>query len=81
MKRYLINKSIRTLLGLSGRQLAERVEVTKQTISHYEAGRPVNRPTERVIEIELDLAIEQCVNVELKKICEQLKTQRTGIDA
>ena len=76
MKRYEANQNIRKLLGLSGRQLAERVEVTKQTISNYECGLNVIRPVERVIEIELDLAIERCTDAKIKEICEQLKLER-----
>lgn len=55
MERYEINRKIRELLGLSGRELAERVGVTKQAIGHYESGYAVNKPTLRVIEWELDL--------------------------
>lgn len=79
MKRYEANQNIRKLLGLSGRQLAERVEVTKQTISHYECGLSVIRPVERVIEIELDLAIESCTDEKIKEICDQLKLERLDI--
>ena len=78
MERYMINRKIRENLGLSGRQLAERVEVTKQTISNYEIGRCLNRLTERVIEIELDLAIEHCEDATVKQICEILKSKRLG---
>ena len=43
---------------MSGRELSERVEVTKQTISNYECGKNIYRPLERVIEWELDLVID-----------------------
>lgn len=76
MERYEINKAIRQLLGMTGVELAKRVEVTKQTISHYECGANVLRPVERVIEIELDLAIESCKDEKIKTICEQLKHDR-----
>ena len=76
MKRYEINRSIRRLLGVSGRELAERVEVTKQTISNYEKGCAVCRPIERVIEIELDLFIESCPDDTIKDMCYQLKRKR-----
>ena len=39
MQRREINRKIRELLGISGRELSERVEVTKQTISNYETGK------------------------------------------
>lgn len=50
MQRREINRKIRELLGISGRKLSERVEVTKQTISNYETGKAMTRPLERVIE-------------------------------
>lgn len=76
MERYKINQSIRKLLGLSGADLAKVVEVTKQTISNYERGFCYSRPLERVIEIELDIAIEKCEDDTIKKICEKLKLER-----
>jgi transcriptional regulator with XRE-family HTH domain len=76
MKRYEANQNIRKLLGLSGRQLAERVEVTKQTISNYERGLTVIRPVERVIEIELDSLIEKCTDETIRNMCEILKLKR-----
>ena len=77
MERYKINQMIRKHLKLSGRDLAERVEVTKQTISNYETGKYCFRPLERVIEIELDLAVKECTDEKIKYICELLQTQRT----
>lgn len=62
MQRREINRKIRELLGISGRKLSERVEVTKQTISNYEIGKTMSRPLERVIEWELDLAIDNCTD-------------------
>lgn len=79
MKRYEVNQNIRKLLKLSGRQLAERVEVTKQTISHYETGLGVIRPVERVIEIELDLEIEKCTDETIRGLCELLKLERLDV--
>lgn len=76
MTRYEANRTIRILLNLSGRELAERVEVTKQTISNYERGRCRYRPIERVIEIELDLAIENCTDDVAKSMCHALKLMR-----
>jgi transcriptional regulator with XRE-family HTH domain len=76
MKRCTINQHIRKHLNISGRELAERVEVTKQTISNYETGKCCFRPLERVIEIELDLAIEQCEDILIKELCEYLKLKR-----
>ena len=77
MERYKINRIIRNLLDLSGRQLAERVEVTKTTISNYEQGMSVSRPVERVIEIELDQAIEECTDEMIKDVCYKLKHERS----
>lgn len=77
MTRAEVNRAIRGLLHLSGRELAERVEVTKQTISNYERGKcATNRLLERVIEIELDLAIDKCKNPTVKALCETLKLER-----
>lgn len=76
MKRYKINQHIRQLLNLSSTELAKRVEVTRQTINNYERGVCLNKPTERVIEIELDLEIEKCTNEKIKSICEDLKRER-----
>ena len=76
MQRREINRKIRELLGISGRKLSERVEVTKQTISNYETGKSMTRPLERVIEWELDLAIDNCTDLVIKDLCEQLKALR-----
>ena len=76
MKRYEINRLIRKTVGLSGKQLADAVEVTKQTISNYERGLSCSRPVERVIELELDLAIERCNDENIKYICGLLKNDR-----
>ena len=76
MQRREINRKIRELLGISGRELSERVEVTKQTISNYEIGKTTTRPLERVIEWELDLAIDNCTDLVIKNLCEQLKALR-----
>ena len=76
MQRRKINRKIRELLGISGRELAERVEVTKQTISNYETGKAMTRPLERVIEWELDLAIDNCTDLVIKDLCERLKALR-----
>ena len=76
MQRREINRKIRELLGISGRELSERVEVTKQTISNYEIGKTTTRPLERVIEWELDLAIDNCTDRVIKDLCEQLKALR-----
>ena len=76
MQRRKINRKIRELLGISGRELSERVEVTKQTISNYEIGKSMTRPLERVIEWELDLAIDNCTDLVIKNLCEQLKALR-----
>ena len=79
MTRAKINRTIRTLLGLSGKELADRVEVTKQTISNYECERfTTYRPLERVIEIELDLELEKCNDEHIKNLCETLKLERTS---
>lgn len=78
MERYTINKHIRKQLQITGSELAKRVEVSKQTISNYECGKHCNRPTERIIELELDLAIEQCENELIKEVCEYLKLKREG---
>lgn len=61
---------------MSGRELSERVEVTRQTISNYECGKVKYRPLERVIEWELDSAIDNCTDLKLKNICKQLKSIR-----
>lgn len=78
MQRCLVNRKIRELLGLSCRELAERVETTKQTISNYELGKTKIRYLERVVEIELDLAINECKDETIKKYCEMLKNERIG---
>lgn len=77
MQRREINRKIRELLGISGRELSERVEVTRQTISNYENGnKGTSRPLERVMEWELDLAIDNCADPVIKDLCEQLKALR-----
>ena len=76
MKRFKINKGIRQFLGLTTRDLAKLVEVSAQTICNYENGKSVIRPVERVIEIELDLAIEMCRDVDIKEICKKLQLKR-----
>lgn len=76
MQRREINRKIRELLGMSGRELSERVEVSKQTISNYEIGKATSRPLERVIERELDLAINNCTDLVIKDLCERLKAIR-----
>lgn len=76
MKRNIINRQIRKRLKMSGEELAKRVEVTKQTISHYETGKTWSRILERVIEWELDLAIEQCEDRLIKWDCINLKLRR-----
>ena len=76
MQRREINRRIRELLGMSGRELSERVEVSRQTISNYEIGKVTYRPLERVIEWELDLAINNCTDLVVKDLCERLKAIR-----
>ena len=76
MQRREINRKIRESLGISGIELSERVEVTKQTISNYEIGKTTTRPLERVIEWELDLAIDNCTDLVTKDLCEKLKALR-----
>ena len=76
MQRRKINRKIRESLGISGRELSERVEVTQATISNYETGKAMTRPLERVIEWELDLAIDNCTDLVIKDLCEQLKALR-----
>lgn len=76
MERYIVNQHIRKHLKISGWELAERVEVTKQTISNYETGKCCFRPLERVIEIELDIAIELCDDELIKEFCQYLRTKR-----
>lgn len=76
MQRREINRKIRELLGMSGRELSERVEVSRQTISNYEIGKVTYRPLERVIEWELDLAINNCTDLVVKDLCERLKAIR-----
>ena len=78
MERREYNRLIRESLKMSGRELAERVEVSKQAISLYELGKTRHRLMERVIELELDLAIERCEDVSIKEICEGLKLRRNG---
>ena len=75
-ERHVCNKIIRLLLGASCAQLAQKVEVSKQTICNYESGKPVLRPVERVIEIELDLLIEDCDRDDVKDLCRQLQSNR-----
>ena len=76
MQRREINRKIREIVGISRTELSERVEVTKQTISNYETGKAMTRPLERVIEWELDLAIDNCTDPVIKDLCEQLKALR-----
>ena len=77
MKRNEVNKGIRQLLGLSGAELARRVEVSRQTINNYERGIYCTmRPLERVIEIELDLELDHCIDPEIKEQCEVLREKR-----
>ena len=78
MERYIINRHIRQHLKIKGCELAKRVEVSKQTISNYERGVGGSRHLERVIELELDLAIEKCDDELVKEFCEYLKLKRSG---
>lgn len=78
MKRCENNRGIRKLLNLSCQDLANRVETTRQTISNYELGKTNIRYLERVIEMELDLAIEECNDDSIKKCCKILKDDRVG---
>lgn len=76
MERYVINKKIREMLGLSGQELGERVGVTKAAIHHYEGGGGVNKPTLRVIEWELDAAVDELDDGIIKDICHILQKGR-----
>ena len=76
MQRREINRKIRESLGISGRELSERVEVTKQTISNYEIGKTTTRPLERVRGWGLGLAIDNCTDRVIKDLCERLKALR-----
>lgn len=78
MERYTINQHIRKHLKISGTEMAKRVEVTKQTISNYELGRCSSRPLERVIEMELEEAINKCEDELIKELCNYLKLKRDG---
>lgn len=71
------NRSIREALNLSLIELARRVEVSRQTVYNYEKGRgKILRPIERVIELELDKAIEECTDYRTKVMCENLRCRR-----
>ena len=76
MERCEINKRIRQVLGLSQKELADKVETTKQTIGNYERNHSYSRVLERVIEIELDLAIDSSEKDSIKRCCEILKQER-----
>lgn len=79
LDRKFYNRSIRERLGLSVLELAQRVEVTRQTIHNYEIGRyGVFRPLERVIELELDKAITECGDSDKIDICIDLRERRDG---
>lgn len=79
LDRKFYNRSIRERLGLSVLELAQRVEVTRQTIHNYEIGRyGVFRPLERVIELELDKAITECGDSDKIDICRDLRERRDG---
>lgn len=79
MKRCEINKRIRQVLGLTIQELADRVETSKQTIGNYENNKNYNRVLERVIELELDLAIGKNDNESIKKCCEILREERSRV--
>lgn len=76
MKRNEVNKTMRELLGLTQQQLGERVGVSRQLIAMYEQGRTERRTTVRVIELELDIAIDNCTEGSIKEECKKLKTLR-----
>lgn len=76
MERYEANQRIRLLLGITGSELAKRVGVTKQTISNYERGHPVRKPTQRIIELELDDIVKELKNDSVKKVCLLLQSYR-----
>ncbi len=78
LDRKFYNKNIREILKLTRTELAHRVEVTRQTIYNYEMveRKAVNRPLERVIEWELDKAIEECSNMRTRTLCDSLKHRR-----
>lgn len=77
-ERRIANRKIREILGLSGKDLSDRVECTRQTISNYECGKTSCRYLERVIEIELDLAINQCTDKEIVELCRTLQQKSLG---
>ena len=76
MTRCEINKRIRLLTGITQAELAKKVEVSKQTISNYEKGYKTINPVQRVIELELDAAVEQIDSDQIKEICYDLQKCR-----
>ena len=76
MDRYRINRIIRKQLHMTGAELAERIGMSRQTVSHYETGRSTFRSTERIIELELAIEVSNCTDEDVKYVCELLINDR-----
>lgn len=76
MNRCETNKRIRMLLNITIMELAKRVGVSRTTIIKYETGLCKKPIVERVVELELDMAIEKCTEKGVKTACEILRSAR-----
>ena len=76
MQKWIINKLIMKALGISTKELANQMGVTRATVSSYVNGKPTSKLLQRCVDLELDLYINECTNQKIKDFCEELKTKR-----
>lgn len=65
-------KTIRQVAGFTGTDLANRMFVTKQTISSIEIGKTTTPSSIRYYELSLKLMVDEIDDAELKSICYSL---------
>ncbi len=76
MQKWIINKLIMKALGISTKELANQMGVTRATVSSYVNGKPTSKLLQRCVDLEMDLYINKCTNQKIKDFCEELKTKR-----
>lgn len=76
MQKWIINKLIMKALGISTKELANQMGVTRATVSSYVNGKRTSKLLQRCVDLEMDLYINECTNQKIKDFCEELKTKR-----
>lgn len=76
MQKWFVNKMIMRTLGVSTKELANQMGVTRATVSSYINGKHTSKLLQRCVDLELDLYINDCTNQKIKDFCEELKTKR-----